>query len=87
MLISEGFRVMVFNATFNNISVISWLSALLVEKTCSTLDLKIHKMSVNKFQCPLCIYFKTKQNIIIDSSLVEQVEEPAIYRASVYGFF
>jgi len=24
---------MVFNATFNNISVISWLSALLVEKT------------------------------------------------------
>jgi hypothetical protein len=26
-------RVMVFNATFNNISVISWLSVLLVEKT------------------------------------------------------
>ena len=24
------FRVMVFNATFNNISVISWLSVLLV---------------------------------------------------------
>jgi len=24
---------MVFNATFNNISVISWLSVLLVEKT------------------------------------------------------
>jgi hypothetical protein len=28
-----GFRVMVFNATFNNISVISWRSALLVEET------------------------------------------------------
>jgi hypothetical protein len=26
-------RVMVFNATFNNISVISWWSVLLVEKT------------------------------------------------------
>jgi hypothetical protein len=28
-----GVRVMVFNATFNNISVISWQSALLVEET------------------------------------------------------
>jgi hypothetical protein len=27
------FRFMVFNATFNNISVISWQSVLLVEKT------------------------------------------------------
>jgi hypothetical protein len=26
-------RVMVFNATFSNISVISWLSVLLVEET------------------------------------------------------
>jgi hypothetical protein len=26
-------RVMVFNATFNNISVISWRSVLLVEET------------------------------------------------------
>jgi hypothetical protein len=26
-------RVIVFNATFNNISVISWLSVLLVEET------------------------------------------------------
>jgi hypothetical protein len=29
----RGLGVMVFNATFNNISVISWLSVLLVEKT------------------------------------------------------
>jgi hypothetical protein len=28
-----GLFVMVFNATFNNISVISWRSVLLVEKT------------------------------------------------------
>jgi hypothetical protein len=28
-----GIRVMVFDATFNNISVISWLSVLLVEET------------------------------------------------------
>ena len=28
-----GFRVMVFNATFNNISVISWRSVLLMEET------------------------------------------------------
>jgi len=29
----EMVRVMVFNATFNNISVISWWSVLLVEET------------------------------------------------------
>jgi hypothetical protein len=28
-----GFRVMVFNSTFNNISVLSWQSVLLVEET------------------------------------------------------
>ena len=28
-----GIRAMVFNATFNNISVISWRSVLLVEET------------------------------------------------------
>jgi hypothetical protein len=28
-----GLGVIVFNATFNNISVISWLSVLLVEET------------------------------------------------------
>ena len=28
-----GLKVMVFNATFTNISVISWLSVLLVEET------------------------------------------------------
>ena len=30
---SERVRVMVFNATFNNISVISWWSVLLMEET------------------------------------------------------
>jgi hypothetical protein len=30
---NTGVRVMVFNATFNNISVISWWSVLLVEET------------------------------------------------------
>jgi hypothetical protein len=29
----KGVRVIVFNATFNNISVISWQSVLLVEET------------------------------------------------------
>ena len=29
----DGFWFMVFNATFNNILVISWLSVLLVEET------------------------------------------------------
>ena len=29
----DRIRFMVFNATFNNISVISWLSVLLVEET------------------------------------------------------
>jgi len=30
---NQGVRVLVFNATFNNISVISWRSVLLVEET------------------------------------------------------
>jgi hypothetical protein len=29
----QGVRFMVFNVTFNNISVISWMSVLLVEET------------------------------------------------------
>jgi len=29
----QGVRVMMFNVTFNNISVISWRSVLLVEET------------------------------------------------------
>jgi hypothetical protein len=29
----QGVRAMVFNATFNNISVLSWRSILLVEET------------------------------------------------------
>jgi hypothetical protein len=32
-LICNGFRFMVFNATFNNILVIPWQSVLLVEET------------------------------------------------------
>jgi len=32
-IIMNKVRVMVFNATFNNISVISWRSLLLVEET------------------------------------------------------
>ena len=31
--VTNRVRVMVFNATFNNISVISWFSVLLVEET------------------------------------------------------
>ena len=33
MWVCERVRVMVFNATFNNISVISWRSVLLVEES------------------------------------------------------
>jgi hypothetical protein len=33
MLIKVRVRVMVFNVTFNNISVISWWSDLMVEET------------------------------------------------------
>jgi hypothetical protein len=32
-MLEIGVGVMVFNATFNNISVMSWQSVLLVEKT------------------------------------------------------
>jgi len=33
-VMGDGVMVMVFNATFNNISAISWLQVLLVEETC-----------------------------------------------------
>ena len=33
LFLSDGVRVMAFKATFNNISVISWQSVLLVEET------------------------------------------------------
>jgi hypothetical protein len=33
LIVEVKVRVMVFNATFNNISVISWWSVLLVEET------------------------------------------------------
>ena len=33
LLFTNGVRVLVFNATFNNASVISWWSVLLVEET------------------------------------------------------
>jgi hypothetical protein len=33
MVFNYRFRFMVFNSTFNNISVISWQSVLLVEET------------------------------------------------------
>jgi hypothetical protein len=33
LLFIQGGRVMVLNTTFNNISVLSWLSVLLVEET------------------------------------------------------
>jgi hypothetical protein len=35
---NKGVMVMVFNANFNNISVISWLSVLLVEETTDLLQ-------------------------------------------------
>ena len=35
----EGWWIMAFNATFNNITVISWRSVLLAEKTEKTTDL------------------------------------------------
>jgi len=38
-MVNIWFRVMVFNATFNNISVISWRSVLLVEDPEKTTDL------------------------------------------------
>ena len=43
-----GIRVMVFNATFNNISVISWLSVLLVEE--SGVPGENHRFSASHWQ-------------------------------------
>jgi hypothetical protein len=43
--LDNGIRAMVFNATFNNISFISWRSVLLVEKT--GVPGEIHRLAVS----------------------------------------
>ena len=42
-----GVRIMVYNATFNNISVISWRSVLLLEKTTDLLQVADTVLSHN----------------------------------------
>jgi hypothetical protein len=44
-----GARVMVLNATFNNISVISWRSVLLVEEVNKQIEKKIKYVSSHIF--------------------------------------
>jgi len=60
---------MVFNATFNNISVISWRSVLLVTETgvpeenhlLNSLVLCYHYIGVTFMTYDLCILFKNRQ--------------------------
>jgi hypothetical protein len=63
---AHGDRVSVFNATFNNISAISWLSVLLVEETevtgknhkpAEVTDKLYHK--INSSECNLLVVIGT----------------------------
>jgi hypothetical protein len=45
---------MVFNATFNNISVISWLSVLLVEKTGASGENYLQQVADKPYYIMLC---------------------------------
>jgi hypothetical protein len=51
-------KVMVFNATFNNISVISWLSVLLVEETGVT----------REYHWPVASHWQTLLQIVVLST-------------------
>jgi hypothetical protein len=53
--LSRGFGFMVFNATFNNISVISWRSVLLVEET-GVSEKTAYLSHVDIFQNQSCFY-------------------------------
>ena len=56
--LSEMIKVMVFNTTFNNISVTSWLSVLLVGETGSTLrKLQTCRKSLTNFITQCCIEY------------------------------
>ena len=57
----RGFGFMVFNATFNNISVISWLPVLLVDKT-TDLSQVFDKLYHILLQCGKPFFSNTRQN-------------------------
>jgi hypothetical protein len=64
LISQEGVRVMVFNATFNNISVISWRSALLVEET--GVPGKNHRTVANHWQT-------LSHNVVSSTSLLNGI--------------
>jgi len=61
------FRFMVFNATFNNISVISWPSALLVEETREN-----HRPVASHWQA-------LSQNVVLSTPRDEQTSDTSEY--------
>jgi hypothetical protein len=63
---------MVFNATFNNISVISWRSALLVEETGGVLW--IYNYLCNQCISPLTLWVRTPfGRVVLDTALCDKV--------------
>ena len=64
LISQEGVRVMVFNATFNNISVISWQSVLLVEET--GVPGKNHRTVANHWQT-------LSHNVVSSTSLLNGI--------------
>jgi hypothetical protein len=72
---NQHVKVMVFNATFNNISVISWQSVLLVEETrvpgenhCGS---RIYNYLCN--QCYSCVFKSCSWQGVLDTKLCDKV--------------
>jgi hypothetical protein len=63
---------MVFNATFNNISVISWRSVLLVEEAWVP-GAPIYRKSVTNFITYCCIEYTSSAGLTLEGDLGEEV--------------
>ena len=87
--ITSGFGLVWFNATFNNISVISWWSVLLVEETgrtrrkpptCQTLSHNVVHIALRVIRTNFCNEVKLKYNF----RNIEIIKDPVYYLPYIF---